>query len=53
MSKLVEIVLRFPKHRIGFHTGMKNMYKTVQLRQEDWCLQRYIWSKDLGKSKIP
>ena len=29
------------------------MYNTVQLRQEDWCLQRYIWQRDLDESKIP
>ena len=29
------------------------MYDTVQLRQEDWCLQCYIWQRDWDKSKIP
>ena len=29
------------------------MYNLVQLRQEDWCLQRYIWQKDLEKCKVP
>ena len=53
MNKLVEIVIRWSKHRIGFHTDIKKMYNTVQLRQEDWCLQRYIWQRDLDKSKIP
>ena len=53
MSKLVEIVLRFSKHRIGFHTDTKKIFNTGQLRQEDWCLQRYIWYKYLDKSKIP
>ena len=42
MNKLVEIVIRWSKHRIGFHTDIKKMYNKVQLRQEDWCLQRYI-----------
>ena len=28
------------------------MYNTVQLRQEDWCLQSYIWQRDLDKTKI-
>ena len=52
-NKLVEIVIRWSKHRIGFHTDIKKMYNTVQLRQEDWCLQHYFWQRDLGKSKIP
>ena len=45
-------MIRWSKHRIGFHTDIKKMYNTVQLRQEYWCLQRYIWHRDLGKSKI-
>ena len=52
-NKLVEIVIRWSKNRIGFHADIKQMYNTVQLRQEDWCVQRYIWQKDLDKSKIP
>ena len=53
MNKLVEIVIRWSKHRIGFHTDIKKMYNTVQLRQEDWCLWHYFWQRDLDKSKIP
>ena len=45
INKVVETVIRWSKHRIGFHTDMKKIF-TVQLRQEDWCLQRYIWQKD-------
>ena len=52
MNRLVEIVILWSKHRIGFDTDIKKMYNTVQLRQEDWCLKHYIWQKDLDKSKI-
>ena len=52
MNKLVEIVIRWSKHKTGFHTDIKKMYNTVQLRQEDWCLQSYIWQRDLDKTKI-
>ena len=53
LNKLLKIVLHWSKHRIGFDLDMKKMYNTIQLRQEDWCLQRNIWQRDLDKSKIP
>lgn len=43
MNKLVEIVIRWSKHRIGFHTDIKKMYNTVQLRQEYY----------IGRNTIP
>ena len=52
MNKVLEIVLRFSKHRTGFHTDIKKIYDTVQLRQEGLCLQRFTWQKDIGKRKI-
>ena len=42
MNKLVEIVICWSTHKIGFHTDVKKMYNTVQLREEHWCFQRYI-----------
>ena len=53
MHKLVEIVIRWSKHKVGFHTNIKKMYNTVQRREEDWCLQRYIWQSELDNRKIP
>ena len=53
LNKLLKIVIHWSKHRIGFDSDMKKMYNTIQLRQEDWCLQRNIWQRDLDKSKIP
>ena len=29
------------------------MCNTVQLREEDWCLQRYIWQSELDSRKLP
>ena len=53
MNKLVEIVIRWSKHKVGFHTDVKKMYNTVKLREEDWCLQRYIWQSELDSKKLP
>ena len=29
------------------------MYNTVQVREEHWCFQRYIWQDELDNRKIP
>ena len=29
------------------------MDKTIQLREEHWCFQRYIWQNELDNRKIP
>ena len=53
MNKLVEIVICWSTHKIGFHTDVKKMYNAVQLRKEYWCFQRYIWQNKLDNRKIP
>ena len=53
MNKLVEIVIRWSIHKIGYHTDIKKMYNSVKLVEDDWCLQRYIWQKDLDARKLP
>lgn len=53
LNKLQEIVIRWSSHQIGIHTDISKMYNTVRLDQQDWCLQRYVWQKDLDPSKIP
>ena len=53
MNKLVEIVICWSTHKIGFHTDVKKMYNTVQLREKHWCFQRYIWQNELDNRKIP
>ena len=49
MNKLVEIVICWSMHKIGYHTNMKKMYNSVKLVEDDWCLQEYIWQKDCIK----
>ena len=53
MNKLVKIVIQWSIHRISFHTDVKKMFNTVQLREEHWCFQRYIWQNELDYKKIP
>ena len=42
MNKLVEIVIRWSMHKIGYHTDIKKMNDSVKLVEDDWCLQQYI-----------
>ena len=53
MDKLVKIVIRWSTHKTGFHTDVTKMYNTVQLREEYWLFQRYIWQNELDNRKIP
>ena len=53
MNVLVEIFLRWRSHRFAIHTDVQKMYNSVRLQEEDWCLQRYIWQKDLDPKYIP
>lgn len=39
MNKLVEIVIIWYSHESGFHTDIKTMYNSVQLKEEHWCFQ--------------
>ena len=40
-------------HKFAFHTDVQKMYHAVKLREEDWCLQRYIWQDELKPGTIP
>ena len=53
MNKLVEIIIRWTMHRIGFHTDVKKMYNSLKLTEDHWCLQRYIWQSNLDPAVIP
>ena len=53
MNMLVEILIRWRTHAYAFHSDVQKMYNTVQLREEDWCLQRYIWQENLDPRFIP
>ena len=43
MNKLLEIVIRWYSHEIGFNTDIKKMYNSLQLKEEHWCFQHNIW----------
>ena len=53
LNNLVEIVIRWRTHKHVHHTDVQKMNNPIKLVEEHWCLQRYIWQKDLGSSKIP
>jgi hypothetical protein len=53
MNKLIEIIIRWSSYLIGFHTDIQKMYNTIKLNEEHWCLQRYIWQRDLIATEIP
>ena len=53
MNKLVEIIIRWRMHKFAFHTDVQKMYNAVQLIEEDWCMQRYIWHNQLDPKCIP
>ena len=53
MNRLVEVLIRWTIHHTAFHTDIRKMYNSVKLQEHHWCLQRYIWEKNLDKTKIP
>ena len=53
MNKLLEIFLRWRGYRIGFHTDIQKMYNSVKLDESHWCLQRYLWQKELDPDQPP
>ena len=52
INKLVEIVIRWSINKIAYHTDINKMHNSVILVEDDWCLQRYIWQKDLDPRKL-
>ncbi|MEM7375585.1 MAG: hypothetical protein AAF587_43730 [Bacteroidota bacterium] len=53
MNKLVEIFIRWTSHHTAYHTDIRKMYNTVKLKENHWCLQRYVWQEELDHTKIP
>ena len=53
MNRLQEIVIRWSIHKVAYHTDIKTMYNRIKLREQFWCLQRYIFHEDLDPRKIP
>ena len=53
MNKMLEIFIRWTSHRVVFHKDVQKMYHAVKLQSSDWCLQRYLWEKNLDPEKDP
>ena len=53
LNKLVEVLIRWFTYPYAFQTDIRMMYNTVGLDERDWCLQRYIFQKDLDPREIP
>lgn len=53
MNKLLEIIIRWFSHPIAFQTDVQEIYNTVKLIEQEWCLQRYIWQSELDITKLP
>ena len=53
IDKSVNIVICWAIHIIGFQTDIKKIYNSVKLEEDYWCLQQYIWQKDLDPQKLP
>ena len=51
LNNLVEVFLRWRCHHVAFHNDLQKMYNKVKLRQKHWCLQRYLFQKDLDLSE--
>ena len=52
MTEQVKEVIRWLTHRNIFPTNLQKMYNSVKLREEDWCLQRYLWQIELDPTEI-
>ena len=52
MNKLVEIIICWSTHKIGFHTDVKRC-TTMFNCFSHWCFQGYIWQNELDNRKIP
>ena len=53
MNRLVEIIIRWRGHTVGFHTDVQKMFNTVKLVEEHWCMQRYLWQEQLKPGVVP
>ena len=42
MNKLAEVFIRWTTYAAALDTNVQKMYNTVNLQEEDWCLQRYL-----------
>ena len=37
----------------AIHSDITKMYNTIQLKESDWCYQRYLWQEELELGKQP
>lgn len=44
-SNLVEVILRWRFHRVGFVADVEKMFRQIKVRQEDTDMQRIIWKR--------
>ena len=40
-------------YKVAFTTDIRKMYNAIELDQDYWGYQRYLWEKDLDPTKIP
>ena len=45
-------MIRWSINKTAYHTDINKMHNSVKLVEDDWCLQRYIWQKDLDPRKL-
>ena len=53
MNSLIEIFIRWRTHKVAFHSDVEQMYPSISLEQEHWCLQRYLFQENLDPDAIP
>ena len=53
MNKMVEIFIRWRTYPWAFHCDVQKMYNAIQLKDSFWCLQRYLFQRDLDPSIPP
>ena len=53
LNKLVEVFIRWFTCISAYHCDIRKMYNTVNLREEDWIYQLYLWQEELDPNVIP
>ena len=53
LNNLQEILIRWSTKPTAIHTDITKMYNTIQLKESDWCYQRYLWQDGLELGKQP
>ena len=53
MNKFIDIELRWATHKHAFHSDISKMYNRVQLEEDHWRYQLYLWSDGLDERAEP